>query len=153
MKPNKERVYAALVALGIWILLGRTIAMMARGHLASNVWWVAGLLAAEFLVDLTVFLGGLRWWMSGRREHRRLPLRATVVAVVLHAIRVAVYALGRTGPWIDFDIRPAYRVVPAEPVAWGFVIFASVMAALSLAAVVVIWRLRRRMSADRNGSG
>lgn len=152
MKLTRQRIYAALVALGIWILLGRTIAMMASGYLAINVWWVAGLLVAEFLVDLTVFLSGLRWWVSARREHRRLPLRATVVAVLLHAVRVAIYALGRTGPWVDFDVRPAFRAVPPQPVAWGFVIFASVISALSLVAVLAIWRLGRCIGNGRNRS-
>jgi len=144
MSTSRERTYAAATALGIWILLGRTIAMMTRGHLATNVWWVAGLLVAEFLVDLTVFLTALGWWKSGRSQHRRLPLRATAAAIVLHALRVAIYAVGRVGPWVDFDVRPAYRVVPAEPVHWGFVVFASVMAALSLVALLAVWlRLRR----------
>ncbi|MFC2100003.1 hypothetical protein ACFLSF_04150 [Candidatus Bipolaricaulota bacterium] len=44
MKPNKERVYAALVALGIWILLGRTIGMMAgtRSSGESESWGPSG---------------------------------------------------------------------------------------------------------------
>lgn len=38
----------------------------------------------------------------------------TAALVVVHAFRVAVFALGRTGPWIDFDVRPEFRATHCE---------------------------------------
>jgi hypothetical protein len=142
MTWNRQRTYATLVGLGIWILLGKTIVMTAGGSLATFVPVVAALLALEFLLDVGVFLTAIRWWIGGTVARARLPLRLTAAAVVVHAIRVAIYVLGRTGPWHDFDLRPAFRTGPTAE--WPWVIFAGAASAVSLVALFVVWRAIRR---------
>jgi hypothetical protein len=82
--------------------------------------------------------------MTQQEEHARLPLRATAAAVFLHAVRVLIYALGRIGPWIDFDIRPEYRALYSSRGSMGWVYFASIMSILGILGVIIIWRNRRR---------
>ena len=139
---NRQRTYATLVGLGIWILLARTIVMTTDGSLQALVWWVSALLVLEFLVNVGTFLTAIWWWIGGTETRAWLPLRFTATAVIVHAVRVLIYALGDVGPWPHFDVRPAYRVTQVVNPTW--VAFASTMAALSLVALFVIWRVRRR---------
>lgn len=142
MTWNRQRTYATLVGLGIWILLFKTIVMLTDGSLTAQMVWVSALLALEFLVDTGVFLSAVWWWLGGTTSRARLPLRLTAVAVLVHAVRVLIYVLGRTGPWHNFDLRPAYRT--GQQAEWLWVIFAGAMSALSLVALLVIWRHRHR---------
>jgi len=140
---NRQRTYATLVGLGIWFLLFRTIVMTTDGSLQALVWWVSALLVLEFLVNVGTFLSAIWWWIAGTEARAWLPLRFTAAAVIVHAVRVLIYALGDVGPWPHFDVRPAYRATQVVDPTW--VIFASTMAALSLVALLIIWRVRRRM--------
>ncbi len=139
---NRQRTYATLVGLGICILLFRTIAMLTDGSLTMLVWWVSALLVLEFLLNVGTFLSAIWWWIAGTETRASLPLRFTAAAVILHAVRVLIYALGDVGPWPHFDVRPAYRATQLVDLTW--VVFASTMAALSLVALFVIWRVCRR---------
>ena len=139
---NRQRTYATLVGLGIWILLFRTIVMLTDGSLRMLVWWVSALLVLEFLLNVGTFLSAIWWWIGGTETRASLPLRFTAAAVIVHAVRVLIYALGDVGPWPHFDVRPAHRTTQVVNPTW--VVFASTMAALSLAALFVIWRVRRR---------
>jgi hypothetical protein len=65
-------------------------------------------------------------------------------ATILHAVRVLIYALGRTAPLLNFDVRPERRVVIGDQGGWFWVIFASVLSILGLIGVLVVWLLRRR---------
>ena len=56
---NRQRTYATLVGLGIWILLARTIVMISDGSLHMLVWWVSALLVLEFLAQGRKTLIGL----------------------------------------------------------------------------------------------
>ncbi len=142
MAWNRQRTYATVVGLGICILLVRTIIMLTDGSMTTMVAWASALLVVEFLVDVAVVLSAAWWWIGGTAARARLPLRVTVAAVITHAARVAIYILGRTGPWHNFDVRPAFR---AEQVAeWHWVIFAGLMAFLSLVVVAIIWWMRGR---------
>lgn len=79
--------------------------------------------------------------ISNRREHARLPLRLIAAAVILHAIRVLVYVLGRTGPWVNFDVKPEYHEV--YTFEWFWVYFAAILAFLGVAGVIIVWRIIR----------
>jgi len=142
MTWNRQRTYATLVGLGIWILLFKTIVMLTDGSLSVQMIWVSALLVLEFLVDAGVFLSAAWWWLGGTALRARLPLRLTATAIIAHAVRVLIYVLGRTGPWHNFDLRPAYRA--GQEAEWLRVVFAAAMSAISLVALVVIWRHRRR---------
>lgn len=50
---RRQRAYAALLALGASILLGRTIVMLVQGNAAVLVPWVLGLLVIEMLIDVS----------------------------------------------------------------------------------------------------
>lgn len=144
MSWSRQRVYASLVAFGISILLFRTVVMLTDGSLAVLATWVSALLVVECALDMTTFLGSARWWITTAERHARLPLRAAAAAIILHAVRVFIFVLGRTGPWIDFDVRPEHRVFHSERWSWASVYFAAVLAALGVVGVLTIWRYRRR---------
>jgi len=138
---NRQRTYAALVGIGIWVLLTRTILMTAQGWLAKFVPWVAALLALELLLNVGVFLTATWWWIGATERRSIPPLRLTAATVIVHAVRVAIFVLGETGPWHDFDVRPIFRT--GSVAEWHWVVFAAVLAALSLVGLTVVWRHRR----------
>lgn len=137
----------ALLLLGAGILLYRTVALLVGGAASVLRRWVVGLTLVEMCVDAVTMLGAARWWRSRAPRHARLPLRAGAVATVLHAVRVAVFVLGRTGPWVDFDVRPDQREGHDERWSWSQVVFAGVMAVLGVLGLAAIWRVRRRTAA------
>lgn len=138
---NRQRTYAKLVGLGICILLFRTIAMLADGSLTVLMPWVSALLVLEFLLDVGTVLGSIWWWVGGTANRAWLPLRFAAAATILHAIRVLIYVLGRTGPWLDFDRRAPYRGIALPE--WTWVIFAAILAVLGILGVAIIWYYRR----------
>ena len=131
---NRQRTYATLVGLGIWILLFRTIIMLTDGSLGVLMPWASALLFAEFALDVGTFPASIWWWLGGTENRAWLPLRLAAAATILHAIRVLVYVLGRTGPWVDFDWRPAYRGI--TPPEWTWVIFAAVFSVLGIIVIL-----------------
>jgi hypothetical protein len=64
-------------------------------------------------------------------------------------LRVLVFVLGRTGPWLDFDVRPAYRATHDARWSWFGVIFAATLAATGIFAVIAIAWLRHRHRVTR----
>lgn len=145
MSWSRQRLYATLVFLGAGFLFFRTVRMMTQDALVWMVPWVAALLLAESLLDATILLGAVRWWMTQTENHARFPLRTTAAAVFLHAGRVLIYALGRLGPWIDFDIRPEHRAIYSSRGSIGWVYFALIMSVLGILGVIIIWRNRRHI--------
>ena len=141
MSWNRQRTCATFFGVGIWVLLIRTILMIARGSLATFVPWVAALLGLEFLLNVGVFLSAAWWWIGAVQGRETLTLRLTAAAIIVHAVRVAIYVLGRTGPWHDFDVRPIHRTGSAAE--WHWVILAAILATLSLLILVIAWRRRR----------
>jgi hypothetical protein len=139
---NRQRTYAALIGIGIWVLLFRTIVMLTDGSLGILMPWAAALLFAEFALNVGTFMTSVWWWRAGSEQRAWLPLRLAAAAVVLHAVRVAIYVLGRTGPCRDFDWRPESRGV--TPPEWNWVVAAAILAVLGLIGVVVVWRVRQR---------
>jgi len=155
MKPtlSRQRVYALLLMLGASILLFMTIRMMAAEQAFELlVPWVIALLIAEFLIDLGCFLAAVRWFVSGKRASGKLPLRLGASAALLHALRVLVYVLGRTGPWINFDVKPEHH--EAYTFEWFWVYVAATLAVLGVIGVMVIWqiiRIKARSSDESSG--
>lgn len=128
---------------GAGILLGRAIALLAGGAGRVLRPWVVALTWLEMATDATTMAGAVRWFRSGDPAHARLPMRAGAIATLLHAGRVAVFILGRTGPWHDFDVRPEARADHDERWTWAQVVFAGVMSVLGVIGVVLVWRRRR----------
>lgn len=105
------------------------------------VFWVFTLLIAEFLIDLSCVLSSIRWFISNNSIKARLPLRLGASAAILHAIRVLIYVLGRTGPWINFDVKQEYH--DSYTFKWFWVYFAAILSILGIVGVIVIWQIIR----------
>lgn len=139
---SKHRAYALLLMLGAGIFLFRTIRMMAVEQAFDIlVPWVIALLIAEFLIDLGSFIASLMWFISRNGIRERLALRLITAAVILHAIRVLIYVLGRTGPWHNFDVKPEHH--ESYTFEWFWVYFAATLSVLGVLGVVVIWQIIR----------
>lgn len=135
---KKQRIYAALLLLGASILLYRTISMMLfENALKILAGWVIGLLFLEFFIDLGCLLSAVNWLVKGKGKNAALPLRLGAMATILHALRVLIYVLGRTGPWVNFDVKPAYR--NSYTFDWFWVYFAGILSVLGIVGAVVIW--------------
>lgn len=150
MNHGRQRLYAILLVAGALVLLGRTVAMLLGGTLYVLVPWVGALLLVEFALDLAWFAAGTRWLWTGAAANAGLALRAAAAAILLHAVRVLIFVLGRAGPWVDFDVRPGERVAHPARWTWGEVYFTATMALLGVIGVVLVWQIRRR--ADRPSS-
>jgi len=143
-KVSRQRIYATLLALGACILLYRTTTMISQGALNILALWVSILLIIEMLIDLSCFLTTIPWWISKDRAKSNLPLRLGAAAAIFHSLRVGVFVLGRTGPWINFDVRPEHHAAHAETWTWTGVYFAAIMSVLGIIGVIIIWILIRR---------
>jgi len=109
------------------------------------VLWVFILLIAELLIDVGCLLTSVNWWISNDESKSSIPLRFGAAAVLLHAVRVLIFVLGRIGPWINFDVRTEQRALHFTRWSWFGVYFAASMSVLSVIGVIIIWRLRRRI--------
>jgi len=141
---SKQRLFASLLALGASILLIHTMTMLVQGSLNVLVLWVAILLIAEFLLDLSCLVGSIYWWIQNDRNKARIPLRIGAAAAILHAGRVLIFVLGRIGPWINFDVRPEQRLVHNTRWTWTGVYLAAILSILGIIGVIVIWVLIRQ---------
>ena len=101
---------------------------------------MSGLLLVESILDVAWLITALIWWIKNDQLKAGLPLRLAAAAIVVHAVRVAVYVIGRLGPWIDFDFKPLFR--GSEATGWNlsWLYFAALMSALGVIGVVVVWR-------------
>lgn len=143
----RTRLPAAGVVAGSGFLLARTIVLMAGGALRLYSGWAAALLAIEFVVDAATVVAGGVWFVTRQAHHRTRALRAVAVMILVHAVRVMVFVLGRTGPWVDFDVRAQRRAEYATTWRWFDVWLAGTGATLSLIVLAVVWRRRRRTAA------
>jgi hypothetical protein len=140
---TKQRIYAFLLILGASILLFRTLRLLFfEQGLEILVLWVIILTVLESIIDSCCFIGSLRWLISNDALKATFPLRLGAAAAILHAIRVLIYVLGRTGPWVNFDVKPIYR--SSYSFDWFWVWFAAILSVLGVIGVIVIWKLRRR---------
>ena len=134
----------AILLGGAGILCSRTIVLLTGDARTVLKRWVVTLTVVEMMIDLATGVAAARWWRSGASGRGRLALRAGAVATLLHAGRVLVFVIGRTGPWVDFDVRPEHRAGHRERWSWTGVVFAAVMSVLGVVGVVVVWCARRR---------
>jgi signal transduction histidine kinase len=151
MNPQftKQRIYALLLIFGAGILLFRTLRMMlVENAFDILVLWVVMLLITEFILDFSCIVGSIRWFITNNRAKARIPLRLGAMATILHSIRVLVYVLGRTGPWVNFDIKPEYS--QSYTFEWFWVYFAAILSVLGVAGVIVIWQIIRYKSKQTN---
>lgn len=111
--------------------------MLAGGAREVLVGWVYALLVLELLADVVAVIVLARWFVTNTAAVQAFALRITGLVVILHAIRVAIFSLGRIGPWIDFDVRPEAQAAHADRWTWGGVWFASILSLISV--VVLIW--------------
>ena len=139
----KQRLYAALVALGASILLYRTIMMLFQGAVGVLVFWVSVLLIAEFLLDLGCLITSVIWLVKNDKSKARIPLRLVSIAILLHAVRVLIFVLGRVGPWIDFDLRPEQRELHYTRWTMNEVYVAAILTAMGIIGVLIIWFILR----------
>ena len=140
---SRQRIYASLLTLGAGILLFRTLRMMiVEGAFEILLPWVIALLFAEFLLDLGWLVCSIRWYILKRQEKAVCALRLASAAILLHALRVLIYVLGRTGPWINFDVRPEHHA--SYTFEWFWVWFAATLALLGVLGVLFIWTIIRR---------
>lgn len=142
-----SRAAAAFLTLGGAFLTYRAATLIGQGHAAQYVPWLEVLTYVELVLAAATTLAALGWLIRGAAWVRP-TLRLTAALVVLHAVRVAVFVLARTGPAVDFDIQSGYRPLPADAWTWAEVWIAGGLAALSLVVLVVVWR-RRRLTATR----
>jgi hypothetical protein len=147
---SKQRLYASLLILGSAILLFRTIHMLVYDAFDYLVLWVFVLLIAELLIDAGCLISSIWWWITNDPSNDSIPLRFGAAATILHAIRVGIFAMGRFGPWINFDVRPEHQALHHTRWTWPHVYFAIVMSCLGLLGVFIIWQLRKRSLARRH---
>lgn len=144
IKDPKQRLYATLLMTATSILVVRTWHMaMEEQHFEILVGWVYGLLIVEFMLTIGCLLAATRWFVLSKWQYASTALKFGVWAVMLHAVRVLVLVLGRTGPWMNFDVRPEYQSVFA--LDWFWVYFSVGFSALALIGLYVVWRLWRQV--------
>ncbi|MFC2161219.1 hypothetical protein ACFLRW_00980 [Acidobacteriota bacterium] len=140
--PSKQRIYSAILGLGAFILLFRTMRfLLVENALITHTWWVIALTFLEASLDLSCLVFCIPWFISNDKSKDSLPLFFGAVAAILHAARVLIYALGRTGLWLNFDIKPEYHAQISSDRFWVY--FAAVLSVLGVAGVLLIWRLRK----------
>ena len=139
---SKQRIYSSLLILGAFILFYRTFSMIFFEN-ALNLLntWVIVLLFIESLIDILCIVFSIRWFISNDYTKDSIPLQLGAAAAIFHAFRVLIYVLGRTGPWVNFDIRPEYQSTYTFNYFWVW--FAAVLSILGIIGVVVIWIFRR----------
>lgn len=144
MKTISRRALATLLFLGAAFLLYRTIAMLAGGAVHQLVPWVVALLFLELVIDAITMAACLRWGTTLASRHGLQVFRLTAAVVIVHAVRVLIFVLGRVGPWLDFDVQPWARAGHAARWTWFGVYFAGSMSALSVVVLVIVWLYWRR---------
>lgn len=141
---SKQRVYAFIMILGSGFLLFRTIHLMFFDDVFQfYVWGASVLLVAEFLVDLAWLIASIFWLISSQKEKAGMSLKLAAIAIIVHAIRVLIFVIGRTGPRVNLDVRPEYRADYA--VEWIWLYLAGTLSALSVIGLVVVCWLTRHL--------
>jgi len=93
-------------------------------------------------IDALCIIFSFQWLIRNSKTHKSISLRFGAAATVFHAFRVLIYVLGRTGPWINFDIKPQYRHEHTVDFFWVY--FAAILSVLGILGVMIIWiRIKR----------
>lgn len=141
---SRARLWASLLILGASILLYRTIAMLTGGAMSILVPWVAATVPVEAMMDAAELYFAGRWWLTRSPRDAGVPLRLGAAIAVFHALRVLVFVLGRTGPWLDFDVRPERQAAHAASWSWTGVYVAAILSVLGVLVVLALAWLRGR---------
>jgi hypothetical protein len=144
LTASQSRMVAILLFLGAAFLLYRTLAMLAGGAIDVFVPWVVVLLFLELALDALTLGVCLLWGITLSIWHGMLVFRLTAAVVMVHAMRVLIFVLGRTGPWVDFDVQSLARAGHTTRWSWFGVWFAGTMSVLSLIVLIVAWLYLRR---------
>lgn len=139
---KKQKLYASLLILGACILLFRTIRLLT----IENGWeilanWVIGLTFIEMAVDVLCIAFSLHWLFRNSKSSKSFALRIGAFAAIFHAFRVLIYVLGRTGPWVNFDVKPQFRLEHNVEIFWVY--FAGILSVLGIIGVIIIWILMK----------
>jgi magnesium-transporting ATPase (P-type) len=137
------RKYALLLMLGATILMYLCLSKFSRGMFTIWLWWTSALTVIEFLIDLACFISAFLWFRKNVPFREKLSLRLGTAAALVHAVRVLIYVIGRTGPWENFDMKPEFYHLQ-DTVNWFWVYFASTLSVLGILGVLIIWRIRIR---------
>ena len=140
---NKQKLYASLMILGAGILLFRTIRLLT----VENGWnilsdWVIILTFIEMAIDILCIIFSADWLFRNFYSSKIISLRLGASAAILHAFRVLIYVLGRTGPWINFDVKPQYRSTHDVDMFWVY--FAATLSVMGVLGVIIIWMILKK---------
>ena len=142
---NNQKLYSSLLILGASIILFRTIRLLT----VENGWnllanWVIGLTFFEMAVDTLCIIFSFHWLLKDSKSSKSISLRFGATAAIFHAFRVLIYVLGRTGPWINFDVKPQFRSSHEVNMFWVY--FAAILSILGILGVIIIWIMIKRSS-------
>lgn len=138
-----RRAFAALLFFGAAFLLYRAIMVVYGGAVYVNVWWVAALLFLEMGLDALCMFCAAVWFVKADKPSESITLKVTAAIIIVHAVRVLIFVIGRVGPWIDFDVTPEHRLAHSSRWVWTDVFLAGTPASLSVIALIVIWQTRK----------
>lgn len=141
---SQQAWYATILIGGALILLLRTVVMWTNGSLELLKPWVGGLLIAEFALDLGWLLAAVRWLLFRKWDHAPLALWLCAAAIWLHLVRVYVFVFGRTGPWINWDVRPERLMEFNNQWSWTDVYLAGTLSVLGALGTIWVYRSIRQ---------
>jgi hypothetical protein len=135
---NKQKLYSLVLILGASILLFRTIRLLT----IENGWntladWVIALTFFEMAIDILCIIFSSHWLFRNSNSSKSIALHLGAYAAFFHAFRVLIYVLGRTGPWINFDVKPEFRSTHNVNIFWVY--FAAILSVLGILGVTIIW--------------
>jgi len=149
-KDPKQRINAGFLMLGTGVLIFRTLRMVTvEQAFEILVDWVYVLLIMEFMIDVACFMASMRWFVLSKWKYASTALKLGATAALFHAFRVLIYVLGRTGPWVNFDVKPEYREIYSFD--WFWVYFAAVFSILGVIVVFVVWHYRKKQRSLKRG--
>ena len=135
---KRQKIYSSLMALGASILLFRTIRLLT----VENGWetlsvWVIALTFIEMLMDVFCIVYSCHWLIADSSKSQKRSLRLGASAAIFHAFRVLIYVIGRTSPWINFDVKPQFRSTHDVDMFWVY--FAAILSIAGILGVILIW--------------
>jgi hypothetical protein len=142
-KMNKQKLYSLAIILGASILLFRTIRLLT----IENGWntlvdWVIMLTFIEMAIDILCIIFSSHWLFENSNNSRSIALHLGAYAAFFHAFRVLIFVLGRTGPWLNFDVKPEFRSMHNINMFWVY--FAATLSILGILGVIIIWLYIKR---------
>lgn len=140
---NKQKLYSLALMLGASILLVRTIRLLT----IENGWntladWVIVLTFIEMAIAISCIIFSTHWLFRNSNSSKSIALRFGAYAVIFHAFRVLIFVLGRTGPWINFDVKPEFQSTHNVNMFWVY--FAAILSVIGIFGVIIIWLTIKR---------